>query len=168
MPATYDSIASQTLSTNTNSITFSNIPQTYTDLILVGYCRSADVAFNCDYSINNDVSGNYSFTRVEGTGSGGSGGANSGRTTNYGGVRFGYIPASSGGWAMVNSSIFSYTNSSFFKPIYTRVQVPSQYVQFFASNWRSTSAVTSIKINLDAARNFATGSSFSLYGIRAF
>ena len=69
MPATYQPIETQTVSgTSTSTVTFSSIPQTYTDLVLVSaITQSADVSNYLRF--NSDTGTNYSRTRLVGTGS---------------------------------------------------------------------------------------------------
>lgn len=60
MPITYYSIASTTLSVDTNVITFNNIPNTYTDLLLVTVLRSASGG-NSVIRLNNSSSSIYNY-----------------------------------------------------------------------------------------------------------
>jgi hypothetical protein len=67
--STYNFIASQTLG-SAGTITFSNLPQNYTDLIIICsnvLSTSGTPAFG--FQINGDTNGNYSATDIEGTGS---------------------------------------------------------------------------------------------------
>ncbi len=77
--STYTPIASQTLTGSVSSITFSNIPQNFTDLVIVSsfLCSTAD--YGITYQFNSDTGANYSSTYLGGSGSS----ASSGRTTNY-------------------------------------------------------------------------------------
>ena len=66
--ATYTPIATQTTSGSTGAVTFSSIPQTYTDLVVVintslsGLCNSL-------LQFNGDTGSNYSGTVIGGSGS---------------------------------------------------------------------------------------------------
>jgi hypothetical protein len=71
MPKTYEPISTQTLSSAVTGVTFTSIPQTYTDLVLV-IKASASTAANAWLSTNlTDVS-SLSGTRLyaDGTGTG--------------------------------------------------------------------------------------------------
>ena len=61
MAATYTPIASITLGAATSSVTFSSIPQTYTDLIVIFNGRT-DGDENTNLQFNSDTTNNYSVT----------------------------------------------------------------------------------------------------------
>ena len=68
--STYTPIATQTLSANTASVTFSSIPQGYTDLVLiVSATPVAAGTWNLEMRFNNDTGSNYSRTVLSGDGS---------------------------------------------------------------------------------------------------
>jgi len=56
--STYTPIASQTLGSAASSVTFSSIPQGYTDLVLVINSVAASSTNNMDMSFNSDTSAN--------------------------------------------------------------------------------------------------------------
>ena len=66
MPATYEPIASLTLSSATGTVTFGSIPQTYRDLIMV--INHSGAGDNFYFQLNSDTGSNYSDTGVYGTG----------------------------------------------------------------------------------------------------
>ena len=68
MAITYEPIATTTLGTSASSVTFSTIPGTYTDLVLVVAGTSAATNGN-EMQFNGDTGNNYSFTLLYGTGS---------------------------------------------------------------------------------------------------
>jgi hypothetical protein len=70
MPAgnTYESIATQTLGSSSGSITFSSIPSTYTDLVIV-FSGTTAALVAVDIQFNGDTSTNYSRTIISGNGS---------------------------------------------------------------------------------------------------
>lgn len=69
MPATYDTIASFTLTTSTNSVDFTSIPQTYTDLRLVftGYSNGTTDLYLGMRINGNSTTGNYRTVRYYGS-----------------------------------------------------------------------------------------------------
>jgi hypothetical protein len=159
---TYTLIASSTASGSSNSVTFSSIPGTYTDLVLV---LSANVQTATDYlrlRINSDTGSNYSYTFVYGTGST----AASSRQSNVTSVIYNAINTGSS----PNISIIQfmdYSNTTTNKTFLTRNTVPANETNAFVALWRSTSAITSITIDGTDGRNFTSGSTFKLYGIEA-
>ena len=164
MPAsnTYESIASTTLTSNSTTVTFGSIPQTYTDLVLIingqvvtGGSRNSFINFNSDTATN------YSATIIYGNGTS----ALSSRSSNIsyaGGCVF-----ASGVNSTVIYNIMNYSNTTTYKTILGRGNVSNDVVDLRVSMWRSTAAITSIAITLDSSNSFASGCTFSLYGIKA-
>lgn len=159
MAATYTPIASATLGTATSSVTFSSIPSTYTDLILVANpINTTTTALNL--YLNSDTGTNYSCTRLFGDGG-----------TAYS-DRFSNTASSLGGWGTNTNTnpylfvlqIMNYSNTTTNKTILTRVtELNAGYVGFITTLWRNTAAVNSLTFN--GNNNFAVGSTFNLYGI---
>jgi hypothetical protein len=159
MPATYEPIASTTLGSDASSITFSDIPGTYTDLILVlsGSLTANDKTIKCQ--INADTGSNYSHTNVLGY----SGGAISQRdqstSWNIG-----------NNWVTAQSSLvahfMSYANTSVYKTTLSAEAAGTSVTTRVVGLWRSTSAITSIKL-FPSTNSFASGTTASLYGIKA-
>ena len=165
MPKTYEPIATQTLGSTQTSITFSSIPQTYTDLILISSARRGITGSGGDLiagQLNSDTGSNYSRTGLFGDGST----ASSGRSTNIS-----YFFAGICGDNKYSTSICqiqNYSNSSTFKTALARLSDGSdQGVSAQVNLWRSTSAISSIYIFTTAGSGFFTGSTFTLYGIKA-
>jgi len=160
MAATYTPIASITLGTATATVTFSSIPQTYTDLILVG---SLNTTASLDYSfrLNSDTTAIYSTTRLTGNGSA----ASSARLSNY---TLGYINALSGatGQHSFIINLMNYTNTTTYKSALVRYDNSATETMVRAHLYRSTSAISTISIQTDSS-TFVTGSTFNLYGIQA-
>lgn len=156
---TYEAIATQTLGSATASVTFSSIPGTYTDLVLIVNASLASGAASLLMRYNSDSGTNYSGTRLIGNGSA----ASSERTTSSNQNDIGYFNTS-----MCNSitSIQNYSNSTTYKTCLVRANT-SEYVFGQVQMWRNTAAVTSISITNSSAVNFNTGSTFTLYGIKA-
>ena len=162
MPATYEPIATTTLGSAANQVTFSSIPATYTDLILVMNGQIASGGNdNILYQYNGDTATNYSGTSLYGTGSA----AASDRASNSANYIAGRV-----GSAVNSTSIFqvqNYSNTTTYKTSLTRANVSDALVMAFVSMWRSTAAINSIKVYTSSAVNFNTGSTFTLYGIKA-
>ena len=159
----YEVISTQTLGSAAASVTFSSIPQTYTDLVLVAHplCTAAN-----DYmkvNINSDTGSNYSQTSLYGNG----GSALSGRVSNS---TFAYLS-----WLYIgtNPSVIvvnfqNYTNTTTFKTFIFRDSSSTHPgTASVVSLWRSTSAISYLTIARTGGGNFDTGSTFTLYGIKA-
>ena len=158
--STYTPIYSQTLTAAAASITFSNIPTTYTDLVIVSSnvtCSSAGgfIALR----LNGDSSSVYSNTYLTGNGTSATSGRNSGSVA--------YIigDTDTTNTTVSVNHIMNYSNSTTFKTILSRCGYAAGSTQAFVSGWRSTSPVTSI--TLTGNGNINSGSSFTIYGIKA-
>jgi hypothetical protein len=173
MPATYEPIATTTLGSAAASITFSSIPATYTDLkvILTGFIEytSPDRSF-LYMRFNGDTATNYSATYIKGDGTT----ASSSQDTSSDKARIGYIswsPAGSGAYYSLNEiDIFSYAGSTY-KTALGRGNVDMNTaatgeVHRNVILWRSTSAITSVNLYSSLTRNFGTGTTATLYGIK--
>jgi hypothetical protein len=160
MTETYEPISTQTVSgTSTSTITFSDIPQTYTDLILVSaLSQSADVS--APLRFNSDTGSNYSSTRLRGTGSA----ADSQRSSNGTGIEFWFGTLS--GFGNVIWQIQNYSNTTTYKTAISRNNNTQDWMGASVGLWRSTSAITTVTFTVSSGYIIA-GSTFSLYGIKA-
>jgi hypothetical protein len=154
MASTYEKIATQTVSA-VSSITFSSIPATYTDLVLIGAGNSSSSG-TLYLQFNSVTSNQYSYTSLYGTGSS----AASGSTV---AGAFGYV-----GFYNTNQSNFicnlqNYSNSTTYKTTISRTN-SSDYVATTAMLWANNSSINSILIAPNSG-NF-TGT-VTLYGIKA-
>ena len=155
--ATYTPIATTTAGGSSAVITFSSIPSTYTDLIIV--CNVLPMtAGGLNLTYNNDTSSIYSNTEIYGDGST----AVSARTSGYGYMRVGYTNASNPINAIVH--IQNYANTSTFKTLLNRWN-SSLYAFATVGLWRSTAAIN--RLDLTAVSNIPSGATFTLYGISA-
>jgi hypothetical protein len=163
MASTYEPIANTTLSSNASSITFSSIPSTYTDLVLImNFNQDAGGAPTIQF--NNDTSTSYSETNLVGDGSS----ASSHRETsvsNY--YCFDYIATST---SVPNTSIIqimNYSNTTTYKSLLERANVTTGGTGAIVGLWRNTAAINKIFIGRQTAGNYTSGSQFTLYGIKA-
>ena len=156
--ATYVSIASQTLSSAASTITFSSIPATYTDLIIVHQGTAVTTAAAMQMELNSDTTaGNYSCTFMYGDGTS----AASGRYTGDKMVGRNYIEQQNN-----IIQIMNYSNATTYKTTLSRSNAAGNLVGTIVSLWRNTAAITSVRLFVGAG-NFDTGTTFSLYGIAA-
>ena len=164
MPATYDKIATYTVPSAAASYTFTVIPSTYTDLVLIttGGTVSSGQAIYAQF--NGDTATNYSDTVMIGNGTT----ASSTRATINGVRVIGRFVGTDGTLNAVGiTQIMNYANTTTFKTVLNRSN-NSNGVSASVSLWRATpAAITSITLVGDGPSNILTGSTFTLYGIRA-
>jgi hypothetical protein len=167
MAYTYDSIAATTTTTASPAVTFSNIPQTYTDLVLVVSIRanSTPTSFGTGVRFNSDTGTNYSRTVLYGAGAG----AVAFRSTDQ--TRF-FCSAGSttaNQFNLIRLNIMNYTSSSSYKGFAVINDDLGDVASLSSGLWRSNNAITSLTITPydDNATGFATGCTFTLYGIKS-
>jgi len=162
--STYEPIATTTLGSAQANVTFSSIPQGYTDLVLV-INGAFSTAETIGIQYNSDTGSNYSSTILAGSGSA----ASSGRNSNQTGLTIGtngYFTTT----IIANSliQIQNYSNTTTFKTTLSRSNNASVGLDAIVGLWRSTTAINSIKLyGFYSGYNFASGSTFTLYGITA-
>ena len=159
---TYVAIAEQTLGSAAASVTFSSISGAYTDLVLV-FNGAGSTDINLLLQLNGDTGSNYSGTFLGGTGSS----AVSARSTNLAHIAVnyqGYIQTGFVSNAIIN--IQNYSNSTTYKTVLSRFNNSATGVDATVGVWRNTAAITSIVAKTHTG-TFSTGSTFSLYGIKA-
>lgn len=170
-------IASQVITTTgVTTITFANIPQTYTHLQLRGYSRSANSSSTGDsiYLGNfkgDGVNSGCAYHFVYGSGSGT--GVNAYTSQSY--VVAGFIPAALNAANVFGASItdiFDYANTNKNKTIKSVVGWDDNgatsalpYITFGSgfSTYLGTSAMTNLTIYVN--NSFAVGTRYDLYGI---
>jgi hypothetical protein len=168
MPATYEPIATTTLSSAAATITFSSIPATYTDLriVLVSTATYEGVRTTLGYRFNGDSSTNYSFTRIRADGSS----VESQAAPDVSYSSLGYAPANGSSNRGLNTiDIFSYAGSTRKTSLVTSSEDQNGQgtLQRDVNLWRSTSAITSVVLFDVNGSNFVTGTIATLYGIKA-
>jgi hypothetical protein len=151
------------------SVTFSSIPQTYTDLVLLYSARSATSGAGWD-DVNvgfNGQSANTSVTIRNLYGYGSTIGSNS-----FNGGSFGTIPKSA-------NTASTFSTESIYIPNYRSSNFKSwsadtaslnntsadSIVSFPAGLWSNTAAITSITLSLASGTNIVQYSNFYLYGV---
>ena len=163
---TYVALDKVTVTSATPSITFSNISQSYTDLVIViGNVLVSSNGYSLDFKINGDTGSNYSLTNIMAN----SAGYRSDRVTN--GVNtsndlcyyYGFsstVP----GQSILN--FMNYSSTDLYKTILTKSGATDKETELSTHLWRSNSAITSIEIGANGT-TIAAGTTFSLYGILA-
>lgn len=163
MAVTYEPIATTTLGSNNTEIEFPTIPSTYTDLFISAKFKNT-TSVDMFLRFNNDTNTNYSNTYLYGNGSTGL----TSRYTNASGI---ILDMGGGGfgtdWGTYNINIMNYSNSTSHKTIIGRSGFYPVHAGMLAGLWRSTSAISSIKISASSANAIVSGSTFTLFGIKA-
>ena len=163
MPTTYEPIATTTLGSNSTSVTFSSISGTYTDLVLVMVAKLTTSGLDdVGFRFNSDSGSNYSRTWLEGNGST----TGSGRASNETDMAIaGYYDNTD--WTTQVTHFFNYSNSTTFKTAINRESTSYGNAGAKVGLWRNTAAITQIVISPRNSKSFASGSTFTLYGIKA-
>lgn len=162
MPKTYTPIATQTLAADASTVTFSSIPQTYTDLVLaINAGTVSGPSYDLLIRFNNDSSSLYSQTLLGGNGTS----AYSVRLSNRTSI---YLDYSGGTIAGINKiylvNIMNYANTTTNKTFINRAGYADGTTELNVGLYRSTSAISSIQIPTNGF-GISAGSTFTLYGI---
>jgi hypothetical protein len=161
MPSmTYEPIETKTLSTAAVSVTFSSVPSTYTDLILIWNGVTA-TSNNVSLQFNSDTATNYSTTRIRGTGTS----AESSRWTNIN-MMYGPNPDTTGN-STVTWQIQNYSNSTTNKTAIARGGGAGGETGAYVGLWRNTNAINSVTVIINGSVNMNIGTTITLYGIKA-
>lgn len=167
MAVTYEPIATTTLG-SAGQISFTSIPNTYTDLRLVLVGTSVTSFDHARMRFNSDTASNYSSTEIYTAGSA------VGVINNANGT-FIYADAQGGGMSstvpgLVTADILSYAGSTYKSCLLTGSENTNGtgYITRGIGLWRSTSAITRIDLFTDTSpSNFKAGTTATLYGIKA-
>jgi hypothetical protein len=158
--ATYALIDSTTGTGSSNSITFSSIPSTYTDLILVVNGSTTTSTGNPRLRFNGDTGSNYSDTNLYGTGSY--------RNTSQTSIQLiatVYFNTSLDTNLIIH--IMDYANTTTNKTTLNRANKAGDGVDAVVGLWRNTAAINSITLFTASGNNISSASTFKLYGIQA-
>lgn len=158
--STYTPIATTTLGSTQASVSFSSFAG-YTDLVLITNVTWLNTT-NLFLTINGDSGTNYSNTILVGNGTT----AVSDRQSNQ--IRFsmGYNGTAAGNGIVHEVYFMNYANTSVNKTVLIKVTNPTNDVIRQVGLYRSLSSITSITLNPQIG-DFASGSTFTLYGISA-
>jgi hypothetical protein len=164
MPATYNAIATTTISSPTPTITFSGIPNTFTDLFITLHGRSGGSSI-FSLRFNSDTGANYSWVGLNGTGSS----ANCVNANNATFLRLdnaGSVYSQQPLFGTIN--VMSYANTSAWKTALTTLSqsmnTASNVIEFTTGNWRSTSAISTVTLS-NVVDNWEPGTIATVYGI---
>ena len=162
MPSTYTPIATYT-STGVTTLSMTSIPSIYTDIILV---IKGQININVYYKINGDTGSNFSQTQVYGDGTTAASARESNRSDGI--YLGGYLtnPMQSTG-AMAIVQFLNYANTTTNKTSLYNMNNSSTGTQTGVALWRSTSAINQISVISDSTNGIVSGTTFTLYGIKA-
>jgi hypothetical protein len=155
-------IATITLQQATSTVTFSGIPDTYRDLILVANGGATTGANDIYFQFNGDGGSNYSNVQMSANGS-----VATSRTDGTTFIRTNFYAA----WHQeltgnMIATIFDYSATNKHKTVVSRTNKASggsfQGVDAAAGRWASTAQINSITMLTNAS--YLAGSTFSLYG----
>jgi len=162
MTATYEKIATTTLGSSSATVNFTSISGSYTDLVLVCTPLSTTID-NLVIQYNGDTASNYSWTTLGGNGTVASSNRGSNNTNSYLHYQAGVNTTQSN--VIVN--IMNYSNTTTFKTAICRGNNTTIGTDSTVVLWRSTSAINSILLKQRGSNNLNSGSTFTLYGIKA-
>jgi hypothetical protein len=166
MASTYTPIQTYTLSSD-NTFTFSSIPTSYTDLILVvNNAQSVSATPGVSLRFNGDSGTNYSGTYLEGNGSSATSTRLPNQTYFVSGNNAGLSTSNP---ALIIFQIMNYSNTTTYKTILTRYAQTNGAAPGVTASiglWRNTSAITSINVTAQNT-NLVAGTVATLYGILA-
>jgi hypothetical protein len=161
---TYTALANITLGSSASSVTFSSIPATYRDLVLViNGSNTANATLQSQF--NGDTASNYTVVDAFGSGSSPSS-STSGANTAMNLTQNGAIGA---GRVAFVVQFMDYSATDKHKTVLVRKNMDGSSfpgVGMVAGRWASTSALNSIRL-APSGGSFTSGSTFSLYGIAA-
>jgi hypothetical protein len=155
---TYTALATVTLGASASSVTFSSIPATYRDLILVSNHTGSATSEDVDIAFNADTGDNYSRVVML---------ANAPVILSFAGTSRSVSAIYSTKRQTLILNVMDYSASDKHKTlIYRNSNADQSEVYATATRWANTAVITSLSL---AARTgtFSSGSTFSLYGVIA-
>lgn len=169
---TFNLISKQTLGSDVSTVTFSSIPQTYTDLFFIINVKTSstgETAYFGYYQINGDTANNYNYSYAYAVGGSSYVSGYAVATTNQG--RFTLVqPNDNNPRGGARLYFGNYANTSMRKSAIGSGGFANpasfSYGKSFigGSKWNSTSAITSVLL-APSSGSFKSGSVLSLYGI---
>jgi hypothetical protein len=166
--STYTPIYAQTLSATTASITFSNIPTTFTDLVFVAQAKTTGSYGSFRFTVNGDTGNNYSQTVISNSGASSATSTRLSSNSNFDLCRQSGI--SSDGFGICTVNLMNYSNTTTYKTFLDRTNIKNATagdgVEAMVGLWRNTAPITSIT-STPSSGSFASGTTFTLYGIKA-
>jgi hypothetical protein len=162
---TYAALKTTTVGTSTPSVIIDNIPQDYTDIVLVASVQASSSGQGLTMQFNGDNgSGSlYSNTALRGNGSVV---VSFRQTSNTNCLLSNIAEPPTTGFGVYTANFQSYSNTSIYKEIIVRSNSASFGTETFIDLWRNTNAISSVQVSISSG-NIAAGSTFTVYGIKA-
>jgi hypothetical protein len=146
------------------SVTFSNIPQTYTDLVVKFSARNTSTGQYAFYRFNNDSTSAYSARVLTGDGSSATSLTNT-YTGNIANIGTSADTANTfGNGEIYIPNYIGNTNKSSSTDAVNENNATTAYANLTANLWNNSAAISRIDL-LPTAGNFAQYSTFTLYGV---
>lgn len=157
---TYVPLATVTLGASASSVSFSSIPATYRDLVVVMDLTTSVDNGLVQMELNANASG-YNFVFMSGNGSTTTSGASTGNTF----MRLNLTTrTNSTTRSNFIANLLDASATDKHKTVISRFNNASTGTEAFANRWGNTARVTSVRLFLGSG-NFNSASIFSLYGI---
>jgi hypothetical protein len=157
---TYRPLATVTLGSSASSVTFSSIPATYRDLILVtNLVNSSFAEADAGIRFNSDTGTNYFRVAMTGDGSTAASFSSASQDANY------YLIQST----TISTGIvqvLDYSATDKHKTSLVRGNLTAGRVSAFAGRWANTAAITSLTI-FSPSGTFTSGNTLNLFGVIA-
>ncbi len=169
--ATYEPLATTTLTGTQATIDFTSISGSYTDLIIALYSQNAAATTGTRtglMKLNSDSGANYNYTSLAGNGTSAT---TSKATSQTGGIFYAELVRNGNGanmFGFARIQLFNYAGSTK-KTILSESSADlngSGLVNRIVGLWNSTAAITSISL-IGGSEGFASGTRATLYGIKA-
>ena len=164
---TYTLIQKTTLNASAASITFSSIPQTFTDLVVKVSGRSASASNQSAFNMNiNSSSSGYTYKWLYGLPASGTAGSTGASDSVVGYANGSTATANTFGSAEIY--IPNYTSSNYKSASADAISegnVTDQRLGLVAYLWANTAAITSLSFVMNDASNWSQYTSISLYGV---
>lgn len=155
----YVALANITLGSAASSVTFSSIPATFRDLVVV-VNGAASNNLTPRIRLNSDSGSNYSYVLMGGDGSG-----PFSATATDTSARAGANTTTNGNRVFQTYQLMDYSATDKHKTILARANEENAAGTWAVANrWANTAAVTTVQV-FTTANNFASGATFALYGI---
>jgi hypothetical protein len=158
--ATYTPLANVTLAGTASSVTFSSIPATYRDLVVV-FLGAGSTNLEGRIRLNSDTGSNYNYVRMSTSGSAATSVSAASQTSGFVSA---IAKATTTGALQMNINIMDYSATDKHTTIISRADQSANGAEAFANRWANTAAVTSVQI-LTSTGNWAIGTTVNLYGI---
>jgi hypothetical protein len=169
MANTFEIINKVILTSAQSSVSFTSIPTTYTDLVLLSSYRGTHGDIFDQMRITFNGTNNWSFYGVYGAGTSGSAGTEGLSSQSSGKIALGVGSTATANTFSNNYFYISNYLSSVSKSISSDVvgenNANSAFMGLYANLNATTAAVNSITLVSQNSANFVSGSSFYLYGI---